>query len=84
MNNRPFLLQPAGKDCLWGGERLKTEYGKDLPLTPLAETWECSTHPDGPSVAASGAFKGRTLAEVLAEHPQFLGAHRWSMGFAMI
>lgn len=40
MNNIPFLLSPAGKDYLWGGERLKTEYGKQLPLYPLAEKYD--------------------------------------------
>lgn len=42
-------------------------------MTPLAETWECSTHPDGPSTVASGEFQGKTLAQVLAEHPEYLG-----------
>lgn len=70
----PFLLSPAGKDYIWGGERLKSSYGKAVDLTPLAETWECSVHPDGPSVVASGSFAGRSLAEVLAEHPAFLGS----------
>lgn len=71
----PFLLAPSGKDYIWGGKRLKDEYGKAMDVTPLAETWECSTHPDGPSRVVSGAFAGRTLAEVLKEHPEFLGAH---------
>ena len=26
MKHIPFLLRPVGKDYLWGGERLKTEY----------------------------------------------------------
>lgn len=43
----PMKMIPAGKDYLWGGERLKQEFGKQIDLTPLAETWECSTHPDG-------------------------------------
>ena len=55
MKRKPFLLAPAGKDYLWGGNRLKTDFAKALPLAPLAETWECSTHPDGPSMVASGA-----------------------------
>lgn len=66
-------LQPCGKNYLWGGIRLREEYGKKIDLTPLAETWECSVHPDGPSVIANGEFKGRTLAEVLKEHPEYLG-----------
>ncbi len=69
----PFLLSPAGKDYLWGGRRLKDLYSKDLPLDPLAETWECSTHPDGLSTVASGEFQGKTLKEVLLKYPELLG-----------
>lgn len=47
--NEPLLLRPSGKDYLWGGNRLNDEFEKNIDLTPLAETWECSTHPDGPS-----------------------------------
>lgn len=68
-----MLLRPAEKDYLWGGTRLKTEYGKQTDLVTLAETWECSTHPDGPSVVASGTFAGQTLSSVLRAHPEFLG-----------
>ena len=42
-------------------------------MNPLAETWECSTHPDGPSMVASGAFAGQTLTQVLKAHPEYLG-----------
>lgn len=66
-------LQFAGKDYLWGGTRLRDEYGKKIDLTPLAETWECSVHPDGPSIVVNGQYKGKTLAEVLQLHPEYLG-----------
>ena len=68
-----FKLQPVGKDYLWGGTRLREEYGKKMDMVPLAETWECSVHPDGPSVVTNGDFKGETLAEVLNHHPEYLG-----------
>ena len=71
----PFLLKPAGKDYLWGGQRLRADFGKESVLNPLAETWECSTHPDGPSLVESGAFAGMPLKEVLKEHPEYLGTH---------
>lgn len=73
--HKPFLLKPAGKDYLWGGTRLRSEYGKEHLMEPLAETWECSTHPDGLSVAAGGYFDGRTLKEILESHPEFVGTH---------
>ena len=73
--NRPFLLSPAAKDYIWGGTRLREEYNKHIDVTPLAETWECSTHPDGPSRVASGAFAGEKLVDVLRAHPEFIGTH---------
>ena len=75
MKHIPFLLRPVGKDYLWGGERLKTAYHKQIDLTPLAETWECSTHPDGCSVVDSGAAAGKPLRTVLQEHPEYLGTY---------
>lgn len=73
IENKPFLLCPSGKDYLWGGQRLNTEFEKNINLNPLAETWECSTHPDGPSFIASGIYEGKSLAEVLKLHPEYLG-----------
>ncbi len=73
--NKPFLLKPACKDYLWGGERLKKDFHKESSMVPLAETWECSTHPDGASTVASGPYKGKSLTEVLHEHPEFIGTH---------
>ena len=54
--NKPLLLRPSGKDYLWGGQRLNTEFEKGIEMSPLAETWECSTHPDGPCFVAEGEF----------------------------
>ena len=75
MGNKPFLLSPCGKDYLWGGNRLREEFHKEISMSPLAETWECSVHPDGPSVVVSGKHKGQLLSDVLMEHPHYLGTH---------
>ena len=79
-----MLLRPAYKDYLWGGTRLKSDYGKKTDMMPLAESWECSVHPDGPSVVASGQFKGQTLAEVLDAHPEFIGSKAKDTGFPVL
>ena len=78
--NAPFLLKPAAKDYLWGGSRLNDDFSKDIPMEPLAETWECSTHPDGISEVASGDMKGMLLTEVLKDHPEYLGTHPKTQG----
>lgn len=72
----PFLLKPTGKDYLWGGTRLRDDFYKDIELDPLAETWECSTHSDGPSYVASGEMEGLTLKEVLKQNPAYMGKHK--------
>ena len=74
--NKPFLLKPAAKDYLWGGSRLNDDFGKAIPLSPLAETWECSTHPDGQSVVAE---TGELLGMLLSRCPNYLGSHSLSL-----
>jgi len=71
----PFLLHPASKDYLWGGTRLNDDFSKNIPSDVIAETWECSTHPNGVSIAASGEWVGMPLDEILRAHPEYLGEH---------
>ncbi len=58
-------LKPSCKDYLWGGRRLAEEYGKEYDGEILAETWELSCHPDGPSRIANGPYEGKTLQEYI-------------------
>lgn len=80
MGNKPVLLRPTGKNYLWGGSRLNDAFEKKIPMSPLAETWECSTHPDGPSFVSSGPYAGQTLAQVLRLHPEYLGQRHREKG----
>lgn len=69
-------LKPACKDYIWGGSRLITEYNKEFSGDVLAETWELSCHPDGPSVITNGPFAGKTLLEYInLQGPKVLGNH---------
>ncbi len=74
IKKEPLLLKPYGKGYIWGGERLKTEYNIDLDVTPLAESWECSVHPDGMSSIENGINSGKTLKEVVDANPEILGS----------
>lgn len=72
-NDGIFLLEPALKETIWGGNKLREKYGKVSELANIAESWECSVHPQGLSKVASGKHKGRYLRDVLAEYPEYLG-----------
>ena len=68
---KALQLTPACKDYLWGGQSLKTDFGVQSNLDPLAEAWVLSCHPDGPSLLPDGT----TLADYLAAHPEAAGSH---------
>ena len=69
----PMKLMPALKDYIWGGTKLKQEYGKASSLPTIAESWELSCHRDGQSVIANGSAAGQTLAAWLEGTPEALG-----------
>ncbi len=62
----PFEIKSAAQDYLWGGTRLKEEYGKETELPKVAESWELSCHPDGTSVILNGEARGLLLSDYLA------------------
>ncbi len=69
-------LIPSLKDFLWGGTRLKEEFGKNCDLEKVAESWELSVHRSGESTVAQ---TGQPLSAFLNERPGFLGKERDSL-----
>lgn len=71
----PMKLKPAVKDYLWGGTRLREEYGVHAPLDRLAEAWLLSCHPQGENTVANGRYQGLTLTQAIERMgPGCLGA----------
>ena len=64
MKIEPLRMQPCYKEYLWGGTRLKNEFGKADAPEVTAESWELAEHPDGKSVIADGPLKGKRLADL--------------------
>ncbi len=61
----PLKLKSPLKDYIWGGTRLKTEYGKTTDMNIVAESWELSCHKAGASIIENGAFKNKSLPDYL-------------------
>ncbi len=61
----PLLLKPPVKDYIWGGNRLKTEYGLKTENDIAAEGWMLSCHKDGSGVVINGELAGKTLPQAL-------------------
>ena len=60
-------LKPVFKDYIWGGTRLKSDFGFESDLDKLAEGWMLSCHKDGKNIIENGEYKGKTLDEVIEE-----------------
>ena len=66
-------LKPVFKDYIWGGTRLRDDYGFDSPLDRLAEGWMLSCHKDGENIIENGEYSGMTLSEYVKKFPCSLG-----------
>lgn len=66
-------LNPVFKDYLWGGTKLRDEYGFESDLDKLAEGWMLSCHKDGENTIENGEFAGKTLTEIVSTNPDILG-----------
>lgn len=69
---QPFTLNPVYKDYLWGGTRLKDEWGRRTDLDVVAESWELSAHPAGDATAADGPWTGRPFSELVRRYPEIV------------
>lgn len=63
----PLKLSPVCKEIIWGGTKLKTEYGKVCDLDKVAETWELTARYDGMNTIVNGEYAGMTIAEYLGD-----------------
>ena len=57
----PLKLKPAIKDYLWGGTKLKDEFGYETDKEISAEAWVFSCHKDGENIVMNGEMEGKTL-----------------------
>jgi len=63
---------PAFKDYIWGGNKLKTEFHKNVDLDRVAESWELAAHKDGTSGFDGESF---SLADLFENHRELIGTN---------
>lgn len=80
MERYPLKLDFVAKSALWGGDKLKTDYGKNTEVEPLAETWELSLREKEMSVVLNGSHCGKTLGDVIAECGNDIVSDTWDGG----
>ncbi len=58
-------LNPVFKDYIWGGTRLKSDFGFESDFDKIAEGWMLSCHKDGKNTVDGGEFDGQALDEII-------------------
>ena len=71
MNMYPLKLHPLYKQRIWGGQKLREFFGKDIPpLEKIGESWELTDLPNNKSVITNGKLAGETLEAVIKKYPK--------------
>lgn len=69
MSTAPFGLlrfEEGYFDRIWGGNRLRTLYGKPIPTgRPIGEAWLIADHATHQSVVEDGPHQGKTLRQLI-------------------
>jgi mannose-6-phosphate isomerase len=72
----PLRFLPVYKDYPWGGRSLESLRGPIPTPGILAESWEVSCHPNGPSVVLDGSLAGIPLPDLVARFGEALLGRR--------
>ena len=66
---QPLTFTPLFMERIWGGRRLETLFGKQLPAgARIGESWEIVDRPEAQSVVREGHWQGHTLHELWMQH----------------
>lgn len=60
-------LNPVFKDYIWGGTRLRDDFGLKTDINPVAEGWMLACHKDGMNTIDGGEYDGKTLESIIKE-----------------
>jgi mannose-6-phosphate isomerase len=68
-----IFLEPVFKEMIWGGNRLRTDFGYDIPSDHTGECWAVSAHTNGDCIVLDGEYKGKKLSDLWNEHRELFG-----------
>lgn len=55
--SEPLFLNSVMQEKIWGGTKLRDEFGYDIPNDKIGEYWAISAHPNGVSKVANGRYE---------------------------
>ena len=71
--NKLIKLNPIFKEIVWGGNRLKDDYGFESDLNNIAEAWMLCARNDGDNIIANGDNAGESFTQFIKSNKALLG-----------
>lgn len=68
-----IFFKPFFKQVLWGGTKMRTRYGYEIPGDHTGEAWVISANPHGQSIVREGIYKDLSLGQLWEEHRELFG-----------
>lgn len=68
-----IFTKPIFHEKIWGGRRLDTVFGYDIPEGAIGECWAISAHPAGDCEVVGGPYAGSSLSALWSEHHELFG-----------
>lgn len=68
-----LFLNPVFKHNIWGGTRLREEFGYPVEGDDIGECWGIAAHPNGDCTVKGGSFEGEKLSTLWKEQPELFG-----------
>jgi mannose-6-phosphate isomerase len=86
MKAYPLKFKPIYKQRIWGGQKLREVFGKDLPSgQKIGESWELSDLPEDKSEITNGELAGQSLHEAVKRFPkEITGDESFALPFPLL
>lgn len=69
-----LLPIPVLQEKIWGGSKLHSQFGYDIPSEHTGECWAISAHPNGDCLLANPEYNGMTLSQLWQQHRELFGS----------
>lgn len=68
-----LFLNPVFTHNIWGGTRLRTDFGYEIEGDDIGECWGVAAHQNGDDTIREGKYAGKKLSELWKEEPGLFG-----------
>jgi mannose-6-phosphate isomerase len=86
MQAYPLKFGPIYKERIWGGDKLREVFGREMPRGKrIGESWELADLPEDKSKIVNGELAGETIESVIRKYTkEITGAEQFKLPFPLL